>query len=57
MLFVDKERLEGLKHNIDSRVGGFTVFKQMYEIVGKITRFRQVCQLLLSLIVGTTRDY
>ena len=34
--------------------GGFTVFKQMYEIVDKSTRFRQVCQLLLSLIAGLT---
>ena len=26
----------------------------MYEIVDKSTRFRKVCQLLLSLIVGLT---
>ena len=43
-------------NNIVSEVGGggFTVIKQMYEIVDKSTRFRQVCQLLLSLIAGLT---
>ena len=43
--------------NIDSGVGGFTAFKRNETInelnVVKSTRLKQVCQLLLSLIVST----
>ena len=58
MLHIRPSSLSFTTNNVDSGMGGFTAFKwneiinDIYEVADKSTCFRQVCQLLTSLIVG-----